>query len=71
MGNSSLRKAQIAKNDEFYTRYADITAEVTHYKRHLKGEVVYCNCDNPLWSNYVKYFVDNFPLTIWRILYIV
>lgn len=30
--NSSLRKADKAKNDEFYTQLADIEKELKHYK---------------------------------------
>jgi hypothetical protein len=58
--NINLRKAKRLKNDEFYTRMEDIENELSHYKECFKGEVVYCNCDNPTWSNFAKYFVDNF-----------
>lgn len=30
-GNASLRQAKRAKNDEFYTQYADIEAEMNAY----------------------------------------
>lgn len=30
--NANLNKAKKAKNDEFYTRYEDIEAEVMQYK---------------------------------------
>ena len=58
MGNSNLRKAAKAKNDEFYTLLEDIELELKHYD--LSGKVVYCNCDDPHKSNFVKYFIDNF-----------
>ena len=58
--NQSLNTAQAEKNDEFYTRYEDIAAEVEHYKHHFKGKVVACNCDDPRWSNFSKFFKDHF-----------
>ena len=59
MLNANLNKAKQVKNDEFYTRYADIQAEVAHYEKHFAGKVVYCNCDDPAKSNFVKYFMNN------------
>ena len=56
--NESLHKAKKAKNDEFYTRYEDIEKEIQHYN--LNGMRVYCPCDDWRWSNFVKYFKDNF-----------
>lgn len=58
--NSNLHAAKSAKNDEFYTQYSDIAEELKHYKEHFKGKVVYCNCDDPEWSNFWKYFHNNF-----------
>lgn len=57
--NKNLHKAKKAKNDEFYTRYVDIENEMVHYKDQLKGLWVYCPCDAE-WSNFWKFFVDNF-----------
>ncbi len=59
MTNTNLIKAKDAKDDEFYTRYADIANELKHYERHFAGKVVYCNCDDPAKSNFVKYFRAN------------
>lgn len=56
--NENLIKAKKAKNDEFYTRYEDIEKEMQHYD--LKGMRVYCPCDDFRWSNFVKYFKDNY-----------
>ena len=39
---------------------SDIENELGHYKDHFKGKVVYCNCDDPMRSNFVKYFKINF-----------
>lgn len=58
--NSYLNGAKTGKNDEFYTQLSDIENELNHYKLHFKGKVVYCNCDNPAWSNFPKYFLRNF-----------
>lgn len=64
MANSNLTSAKRAKNDEFYTQYADIQKEIEAYleydKDTFKGKVVYCNCDDPFESNFFRYFVLNF-----------
>jgi len=41
-----LGKARDVKNDEFYTRFDDIQAELNFYKDQLKDKVIYCNCDD-------------------------
>lgn len=62
--NSNLHAAKAAKNDEFYTRYEDINAEINTlehgYRPHFRDAVVYCNCDDPEWSNFWKFFKDRF-----------
>ena len=60
MSNANLRTAWEIKNDEFYTLYEDIERELSHYTKNFEGKVVYCPCDNPEWSNFWKFFVDNF-----------
>lgn len=60
MPNANLHKAKAEKNDEFYTRLEDIEAELMHYRKHFKGKVVLCNCDDPEWSNFFRYFALNF-----------
>ena len=55
-----LTKAKIFKNDEFYTLFSDIEEEVSHYVEQFKDKVVYCNCDDPKYSNFWKYFHLNF-----------
>ena len=57
--NGSLQAAKNAKQDEFYTHIQDIKKELQHYTQHFKGKVVYCNCDAD-WSNFWKFFYDNF-----------
>lgn len=59
-GNFNLRRADGAKNDEFYTQLVDIENELRHYKEFFKGKVVFCNCDDPFESNFFKYFAMNF-----------
>lgn len=59
-GNSNLARASREKNDEFYTRLTDIEKELRHYRKHFKGKIVFCNCDDPFESNFFKYFVLNF-----------
>ena len=58
--NKSLRKADGAKNDEFYTRFDDIQAELNSYKKQLKDKVIYCNCDDPAESAFTDFFKLNF-----------
>ena len=56
--NTNLTNAKKAKKDEFYTLLKDVEKEVSQYD--LKGKVIYCNCDDYRYSNFVKYFKDNF-----------
>lgn len=58
--NLNLRAAQRTKQDEFYTRREDIESELSHYAEHFRGKVVYCNCDDPVESEFWKFFVRNF-----------
>lgn len=63
-GNSNLRNAQVAKNDEFYTQYDDIQKEVNCYVDYnpdvFRGKTVLLPCDDPEWSNFTKFFAQNF-----------
>ena len=58
--NENLHKAKIGKKDEFYTQLTDIEKEVKHYKEHFVGKTIYCNCDDPEWSNFFRYFALKF-----------
>jgi hypothetical protein len=58
--NKNLHRAKLNKKDEFYTQLSDIERELKHYKKHFKGKVVYCNCDDPRISNFFHYFSYNF-----------
>lgn len=55
-GNKNLHQANKAKNDEFYTLIGDIEKEMKHYKKHFEGKTVFCNCDDPEYSNFWKFF---------------
>ena len=62
--NSSLGAARNAKNDEFYTQYSDIEAEMNAYIEYnpevFKDKTLLLPCDDPEWSNFTKYFASNF-----------
>ena len=58
--NANLHKAKDAKNDEFYTQLTDVSKELMHYKQHFKDKIIFCNCDDPTWSAFWKYFHLNF-----------
>ncbi|MFL6726936.1 MAG: adenine-specific methyltransferase EcoRI family protein [Sphingomicrobium sp.] len=58
--NKTLKNAKAAKQDEFYTVLTDIEKELRHYRKHLAGKVVLCNCDDPRISNFFHYFSYNF-----------
>lgn len=64
MANDSLSKAKEAKNDEFYTQYHDIEKEISAYLEYnpdvFNGKTVLLPCDDPEWSNFTKYFAQNF-----------
>lgn len=60
MKNSNLHRAKTQKNDEFYTQLTDVSKELMHYKKHFKDKIVLCNCDDPTWSAFWKYFHLNF-----------
>lgn len=59
-GNKELHKAKKEKNDEFYTQLSDIEYELKHYREHFKDKVIFCNCDDPEYSNFWQYFNLNF-----------
>ena len=58
--NKKLNQAKAAKKDEFYTQYRDIEEELQYYGHNFENKIVYCNCDNPEWSNFWLYFYNNF-----------
>jgi hypothetical protein len=64
MAQSDLSKAKTGKNDEFYTQYIDIEKEMNAYLEFdpnvFKGKTVLLPCDDPEWSNFTKFFAQNF-----------
>ena len=60
--NANLHKAKNEKNDEFYTQLTDVAEELKHYRQHFAGKTVFCNCDDPTWSAFWKYFHLNFSV---------
>ena len=64
MANTNLSKAKGAKNDEFYTQYEDIQREVNAYLEYdenvFRRKTVLLPCDDPEWSNFTKFFAQNF-----------
>ena len=64
MANSNLTNAKKAKNDEFYTQYQDIEKEINAYLDYdtdvFRGKTVLLPCDDPEWSNFTKFFAQNF-----------
>lgn len=60
----SLLEAKKNKQDEFYTLYEDIEKEMNAYIEFnpdaFKNKVVLLPCDDPEWSNFTKYFAQNF-----------
>ena len=62
--NSNLGAAKAAKNDEFYTQYADIQKEINAYLEYnpntFRDKTVLLPCDDPEWSNFTRFFAQNF-----------
>ena len=62
--NSNLGAAKAAKNDEFYTQYADIQKEVNAYLEYnpdtFRDKTILLPCDDPEWSNFTRFFAQNF-----------
>ena len=64
MANDSLSNAKNKKNDEFYTVYDYIQKEMNAYLEFnpdvFQGKTVLLPCDDPEWSNFTRYFAQNF-----------
>ncbi len=64
MANGTLNNARMAKKDEFYTMFYDIETEMEAYLDYnpdvFRGKTVLLPCDDPEWSNFTKYFAQNF-----------
>lgn len=64
MANDKLANAKKTKNDEFYTQYEDIQNEINAYIEYdpdvFRGKTVLLPCDDPEWSNFTRFFAQNF-----------
>lgn len=64
--NDTLSQARTSRNDEFYTQYEDIQREVNSYLEYnpdtFRNKVVLLPCDDPEWSNFTRFFAQNFEL---------
>jgi hypothetical protein len=64
VANENLGAAKKAKFDEFYTQYHDIEKEMNAYLDYnedvFRDKTVLLPCDDPEWSNFTKYFAQNF-----------
>ena len=62
--NDNLGAAKKAKFDEFYTQYHDIEKEMNAYLDYdedvFRNKTILLPCDDPEWSNFTKYFAQNF-----------
>ena len=61
---NTLYSAKADKKDEFYTQYPDIQREVNAYLEYnpdvFKDKTILLPCDDPEWSNFTKFFAQNF-----------
>lgn len=59
-----LNDARLGKKDEFYTQYEDIQKEMNAYidfdANTFRDKTVLLPCDDPEWSNFTKFFAQNF-----------
>ena len=64
MAKAELNAAKTAKKDEFYTQYSDIEKEMNAYLEYdenvFRDKTILLPCDDPEWSNFTKYFAQNF-----------
>lgn len=64
MANSNLASARTSKQDEFYTQFYDIENEINAYLEYnpnvFRDKVVLLPCDDPEWSNFTRFFAQNF-----------
>ena len=62
--NDTLSNAKENKSDEFYTQYEDIQREINAYLEYdpdtFRDKTVLLPCDDPEWSNFTRFFAQNF-----------
>jgi len=75
-GNENLHVSKSNREDEFYTQLSTIEDECQHYRQYFKDKVIFCNADDPAYSddgldhfgdgqggytsNFFRYFMLNF-----------
>jgi hypothetical protein len=66
MSNKTFKNAKDAKYDEYYTQYYDIEREIEAYLDYnpniFRGKTVLLPCDDPEWSNFTRFFAQNFEM---------
>ena len=66
MSNNNLQNAKKTKNDEFYTQYEYIQKEINAYLEYnpdtFRNKTVLLPCDDPEWSNFTRFFAQNFEI---------
>lgn len=66
MANDSLLNAKKQQNDEFYTQYDAIQREINAYLEYdpnvFRNKTVLLPCDDPEWSNFTRFFAQNFEM---------
>lgn len=64
--NDTLSNAKEKKSDEFYTQYEDIQREINAYLEYnpdtFRDKTVLLPCDDPEWSNFTRFFAQNFEM---------
>jgi len=64
MANTNLVAAKRARQDEFYTQWADIEREMNAYLEFdpdvFRDKSILLPCDDPEWSNFTKFFALHF-----------
>jgi len=64
MAQNDLNDARRDKKDEFYTQYHDIEREMQAYLEYdpnvFHDKTILLPCDDPEWSNFTKFFAQNF-----------
>jgi len=62
--NTNLRKADKVEFDEYYTQYDYIQKEINAFleydENYFKDKTILLPCDDPEWSNFTKFFAQNF-----------
>ena len=64
MAWKNLNSAKEAQKNEFYTQYFDIQREINVYLEYdsnvFRDKTILLPCDDPEWSNFTKFFAQNF-----------